>query len=306
MCFWLWARLETHDRRIVMRRICLVAVLVVTATSATAVQVPSGSVAPQVLETGQAVKTRTDRYLLRSNQIGREFLIEVTTPQDLEAGQKAPAIYALDGGYGLFGASVGVLIGARRLAPAIVVAVGYNDPGSIARGPRSTDLAHVKALSPNGNPIAYGGGAAFEHFLLNEVRPFLETRYPIDRGKDVLVGHSMGGLFAATVLATKPEAFANYIIASPAAELDPALIDKIRAVGPRGGGRKVVVAAAARDIGSVAKLLPVLADAMKAAGFDVVQQVYEGENHSSSYLMLAPKALPVILPAPVVGRGIQN
>lgn len=53
-------------------------------------------------------------------------------------------------------------------------------------------------------------------FLLEDVRAFLEDELPLDLSRQSLFGHSFGGLFTLWLLLTQPDAFANWIAASPA------------------------------------------------------------------------------------------
>ncbi len=74
---------------------------------------------------------------------------------------------------------------------------------------------HERALSrqldytPTHNP-AYrdptGGASAYLRFLEHEVLPTIERRYRANPERRALAGHSFGGLFAAHVLLTRPEA----------------------------------------------------------------------------------------------------
>ncbi len=60
---------------------------------------------------------------------------------------------------------------------------------------RDISLLHAR-VENDGRPLG-GGGAAFEAFLLDELRPFIEARYPADADNSILFGHSFGGAFAA-------------------------------------------------------------------------------------------------------------
>lgn len=62
------------------------------------------------------------------------------------------------------------------------------------------------------------------------------------RSRSVLVGHSLSGIFAATMLADRPQAFSNYLIASPSYWADPGVADRLKAVKLTEPRRKVLVA----------------------------------------------------------------
>ena len=48
-----------------------------------------------------------------------------------------------------------------------------------------------------------------------EVKPWVERQTRIDRSRQTLFGHSLGGLFVLHVLYNRPECFQNYVAAAP-------------------------------------------------------------------------------------------
>jgi len=61
----------------------------------------------------------------------------------------------------------------------------------------------------------YGGADQFLAFVQTELKPLIEARYPIDPHRQTLFGHSHGGLFTLYTLMSEPDAFQNYLAASP-------------------------------------------------------------------------------------------
>jgi len=63
-----------------------------------------------------------------------------------------------------------------------------------------------------------GGAENFANFLEFELIPMIEQGYPVDTTAKsrVILGHSMGGSFAAFMFAQHPEVFSNYLVLSPA------------------------------------------------------------------------------------------
>ena len=185
----------------------------------------------------------------RTDRIGRDFTVTVNTPSATVflPGQKLPAIYALDSGYGLAGAQGSLLSNTGAMEPAIIVSVGYL-PGQALF--RNTDLLHNKTTQ---DKATYGGGgAAFEAFLLEDLRPFIEARFPADPARAVLFGHSFGGLFAANVFADKPEAFFGYVIGSVSAWADPDLIRRVAEAAPKAHGQRIFLSVGEKE-GSVCR-----------------------------------------------------
>lgn len=253
----------------------------------------------KLISQGPPVQPRTQRFVVRSDKIGHDFLIEVTAPPvTIPPGIKLPAVYALDGGYGLVGQSATVLVAGRQMAPAFIVSVGYPDQRGPNFGPGETDLLHRKGPRAPGGPEIGGGGAAFETVLVEEIKPFLEGRLALDPERAVLFGHGLSGTFTATVLANRPKAFAGYLIGSPALNFDPGLVDKVKAVAAEGQGRRVFIGFTPEDAGPLHSNLlgPVLA--AEGSTFRVRQQPFEDETHLSSYLQLVARGLPFVLPMP--------
>ena len=55
---------------------------------------------PKIISEGPAVRAAAVRYVIHSDRVGRDFVIDVTPPfSPMTAGEKRPVIYALDGGY---------------------------------------------------------------------------------------------------------------------------------------------------------------------------------------------------------------
>jgi predicted alpha/beta superfamily hydrolase len=239
-----------------------------------------------------------EQFVMHSSGAKRDFLIQVSLPTQLRPGEKAAALYVLDGnaGFGLMTDSVRILH-PGAVATTYVVAIGYQDP--VESGDlRDVDLAHVKGTI-RGLKLG-GGGAAFEAFILKELRPFIEARYPIDPSKSVLMGHSLGGLFATTVLANRPDAFSGYLISSPSLQFDPELLDRVKSVASHASGQRVYVSVGSEE-GRVA--IPA-ADALHAAlttqGSKLETRYCKvpGYYHMSVTLTLASVALPFLLPPP--------
>jgi pimeloyl-ACP methyl ester carboxylesterase len=185
-----------------------------------------------------------------------------------------------------------------EMAPAYVISIGYPNPNGSYIGERNTDLSHVRAPYVPGGPEYGGGGTAFEAFLISELKPALEARLPLDPDKAVLFGHSLGGLFAATVLANNPEAFAGYVIASAPLDRDRDIVNKVRAAGQRGAGRRVYVSYTPEDVEvfEAGALGPALAEA--GSTFEVRNRFFEDEKHRSSFLRVPQDAFPYLLPPP--------
>jgi len=89
-----------------------------------------------------------------------------------------------------------------------------NIPPMIIVGIESTNRDRDFSPTPNENWPKSGGGPKYLDFIENELIPYIETNYRTHPFR-VLEGHSLGGLFTASVLINKRELFNAHIIMSP-------------------------------------------------------------------------------------------
>ena len=267
-----------------------------------AVVAPAAQAAMRVVSEGKsATLLRTDEFVLHSEEIGRDFVVEVTQAENLPPGQRPAVVYALDGGFGVAGTTARILTAGNRMAPAVVVSIGYPNSNSRHFGPREIDLLHETVTF--GARTLGGGGGAFEAFLMNDVRPFVEARYAIDSARSVLIGHSAGGLFAAHLLVNRPEAFSGYVIGSvPVNGYGAGLVENTKAIAAKGDGRRVFIGLVPDDIVRLGSDQFGAVLTGKSSTFVAHQELFEGESHTSSYLQLVSKGLPFVLPTSLALR----
>lgn len=274
----------------------------------------AAATASQAVPVKQATVLDSEQFIVHSKITGTDFVIQVARPILLGApaqGQKWPVTYVLDGTY-LFGMMTPMarFLPLERSAQATyVVGVGFPEEVFFDYGVRrGKDLIHIAQNSRN--PTGQGGGgAAFERFLKEELRPLIESRYPVNGAQSVLAGHSYGGLFTATVLANDPDAFAGYMIGSPSLQMDAGLADRVRAAASRGHGR-VFVGAGAMEGSNPAAMIG-YADALESAlkapgsGFAVARKTFADETHSSSQGAWISAGLRFVLPPSPPAKAAQ-
>ncbi len=157
---------------------------------------------------------------------GRPYRVMVWTPKAEPPPGGFKAYYVLDGNQSF--PLIAALLAARSfnpaitgVEPAVVVGIGYpiDTPYDPVR--RTLDLTPPAAEvrlppRPDGKPWPPTGGAdAFLTFIREQVQPRVRARYPVDPTREVLVGHSFGGLFTLYALFTQPDAFDGYVAGSP-------------------------------------------------------------------------------------------
>jgi predicted alpha/beta superfamily hydrolase len=252
------------------------------------------------------------QFVVHSAVVNRDFAVIVSSPpifaswvsEDMKAAgsrqkdQKLPAIYALDSGYGIAGPIAQMMAAVGIMSPTWVVSVGYAEGQADWR---RTDFLHHPVN--DGGASFGGGGARFQAFLTDELRPFLESKYPLDPARAILFGHSFGGLFAANVLAETPNAFDGYIIASPSVWIDPLVLSKA-ATTTTGNKHRVYVAVGEQEdrkmLDGVNQLVARLIAATST--YTVEKRVFDNADHISYYPLLVPEAFVWMLPPPGAGH----
>lgn len=169
-------------------------------------------------------------FAMQSAQ-GKDYKIFVAVPEGKPPAEGFPVLYLLDGNaYFMAAASAmkeqSTFAGMSNVHPAIIVGVGYPGQYSLNRDRRSFDFlppAHGNNLVQFAMLGASPGGAdIFLNFLVDELRPALAARYPIDPTRQSLAGHSLGGYFALHAMLHRPDAFRSYAAISPSIWWDDA------------------------------------------------------------------------------------
>ena len=140
----------------------------------------------------------------------------VSAPNGGEPKGGYPVIYVLDGD-GWMGTAVEIakMREFEKLDPGIVVGIGYPSRSFFDALGRSYDFSPPGSSEPDFGDIPLGGADDFLALLNNTVKPWVSAQYHTDLRRQILFGHSMGGLFALYVLYKSPDSFAAFIAASP-------------------------------------------------------------------------------------------
>ncbi|WP_077146294.1 alpha/beta hydrolase [Sphingopyxis sp. KK2] len=192
------------------------------------------------------VRTSLEQFTLPHPSGEGELTISVAAPTAPTPDAGIPVLYVVDGDL-LFGmaAEIGRAMTSVAAFPAhYVVGVGYDAAYADVLKRRTADLAPpigeaaLQALGGLGEAIggaASGGADAFLAFMLDALRPEIAARYPHTAdGPQILFGHSLGGLFAARALLTRPDSFSAFIVSSPSLWWDGfAIMGELAMLGKR-------------------------------------------------------------------------
>jgi predicted alpha/beta superfamily hydrolase len=158
---------------------------------------------------------------IHSRNTDDDYRIFISQPQQPAPLGGYPVLYVLDGN-ALF-PMLAVQANARESRPdpatrasVVVVGIGYPGDALYDVDRRARDYT-PPALAANHerDDAHYGGADQFLAFVQTELKPLIEARYPIDPHRQTLFGHSHGGLFTLYTLMSEPDAFQNYLAASP-------------------------------------------------------------------------------------------
>jgi predicted alpha/beta superfamily hydrolase len=159
---------------------------------------------------------RTSSETTIASTRGRQYRVLVSAPQGAEPAQGFPVIYVLDGD-AWFGAAVEIarMREYEKLAPAIIVGVGYPSRSFFDANGRSYDFTLPGSTDPDFDGIKLGGANEFLSFLTDTLKPWVKSHYRVDPGLQILFGHSLGGSFVLHALFKAPESFNVFLAASP-------------------------------------------------------------------------------------------
>jgi predicted alpha/beta superfamily hydrolase len=174
-----------------------------------------------------SVRASLEQFTLPHPSGEGELTISVAAPAVEAPGAGVPVLYVVDGDL-LFGLAAEIARAVSSVAgfPAYyVVGIGYDAPYADVLKRRTADLSPpigaeaLAAMGALGAAIGgdrNGGADAFLAFLTDRLRPEIATRFPQTAGgNQVLFGHSLGGLFAANALLTRPGSFSAFLVSSP-------------------------------------------------------------------------------------------
>ena len=194
-----------------MRSRILIVLLMIIATAAGAVESDPG-VTPVSIP-------RSAQHTVESVKVGDTFVIQVRLPVSYTTSEKKyPVLYVLDADkcFGLAADTAHWLAWAQEAPEIIVVGIAYGEARNWWQK-RSRDLTPTKDASKMWGewPIA-GGAVAFQDFLAEELFPFIEGHYRAISDDRAVAGISLGGLFGAFSLFSRPALFQRYILIAPA------------------------------------------------------------------------------------------
>jgi len=95
----------------------------------------------------------------------------------------------------------------------IGLSYGKGEDGGVSRQRDYTPTPNgPSTASPN---AIHGQAQAYQQYLRDQVKPFVNAQYRADPAKAIFLGHSYGALLGTQILFTEPGLFSSYILGSP-------------------------------------------------------------------------------------------
>jgi len=174
-----------------------------------------------------SIRASLEQFALPHPDGEGRFKISVAAPAMVPPDAGVPVLYVVDGDL-LFGMAAEIaraMTNVGVLPPFYVVGIGYDADYAEFLKLRTADL--TPPLDPElqetmGNVGAMigsernGGADVLLGFLADTLKGQIAVRYPATNGgEQILFGHSLGGLFSAHALLTRPDAFSAFLVSSP-------------------------------------------------------------------------------------------
>lgn len=145
------------------------------------------------------------RITIDSKILNQKRVILISTPDNYKnSDKKYPVLYVLDGRTHFKHVTAGVdYLSKSRLTPEMIVVAITN-----------IDRGHDFTPKHDNKMPTSGGGEKFHNFITKELFKYMKKNYKVTNYR-ILMGHSLGGMFAAYSLLQFPDAFNSYIAISP-------------------------------------------------------------------------------------------
>ena len=175
----------------------------------------------------------TESIVIKSKNTEQEYQITIDLPYTYKhfPDKYYLTAYVLDGNLfpGIVSGITRVMESNPNYPELLVVGIGYpldglyGDNGKIFQTIRTKDFTPIRdAVTEEEmkralklDSIQTGGATEFMNFRTEELMPKIESTYRAAAENRVVIGDSLGGLFALYTLFQRPQLFGNYIIGSP-------------------------------------------------------------------------------------------
>jgi enterochelin esterase-like enzyme len=227
-----------------------------------------------------AIERSEQHTIVANSDPSRAYRLLLSIPDTPPPPNGFPIIYLLDGNasFATMVEAVRQIGGSDGAQRAVIAGI------SVATGKRYDSDARKR-------DYAGSGADAFLDVLELQIKPFIEQRTRIDRSRQALFGHSLGGLFVLHALFTRPGSFQNYVAASPSIWWnDRAILVEEQRLKPLPPGVSVLVTVGELEQNVLARELDTPAGAERAKTLAQRRMVDASRELAQRLKALAPDA----------------
>jgi predicted alpha/beta superfamily hydrolase len=155
------------------------------------------------------------RVLVSKHVLNQPYQIKIDLPESYSKSDTThyPVLYLTDADhvFGIASDMVDHLRWGEFMPEIIIVGIAYGSKYKEGGNMRARDFRpYPLSWDPEGAP----GADLFLKFITDELFPFIEANYRVNKNDKTLFGFSAGGRFGTYVLFTSPDIFSRYIINS--------------------------------------------------------------------------------------------
>lgn len=191
-----------------------------------------------------ATLAKCEQFDFQSVVNGHSYRVQIALPVDFDVGRAYPVLYAVDGDmhFSTIASAARMRSLVHEIEPCIVVGIGYPETQSnflaclqrrnadLTPTSGTTDLHAFVSQQLDGLAVnEFGKANLFLDVIETEIKPRIQELVP-RRQREILFGHSLGGLFALHTLFTRPTMFSTYLSLSPSIWWDDCAVLKMEEV----------------------------------------------------------------------------
>lgn len=171
-----------------------------------------GAPTQEIAPITEAAKALFDiESLSLQNKQGKSYKIHIALPKD--AKDEKSIFYLLDGN-AFFPILLNEIANTHVERLPIIVGIGHDSPLAFDRALRTYDYTPLLVKDLQDEFGGGGGQSEFLDFILTTLKPLIKERFGSPK-REMLFGHSFGGLFVLYALSYSGGSFSHYVCASP-------------------------------------------------------------------------------------------
>ncbi|MFO7696519.1 MAG: alpha/beta hydrolase-fold protein [Anaerolineae bacterium] len=228
----------------------------------------------------------TESHALRSRYVDQAYRIGVWLPFSYgsEPNRRYPTLYVPDAEF-VFAAACGIL--PTLIGPAVpemlVVGVAYEGIGSWGEFGvlRERDMLPPSIQSTPGENRFEG----YQRFWLEELLPYIESRYPADPAERGILGFSAGGFYVLQMLLARPGAFRRHVAVSGSwPGVAEYLLSHRAELPPEHPPSELYLGAGEADMEQAEGMAALIAALAGTPGLHLAHETIPGEGHSAGMI----------------------